>query len=198
MATRGSGLFRKQALERLSSPEQLDQLMQVVSPRSWLLLAGLGLLLIAVLLWGWFGNISTTVQGRGVLAETGVALLYLPADEAALLRPGMPARLSFANASPQEYGYLVGTVDSVGAIPMDLAALTEKVHNANLAQALSAAGDPVEVAIRLTASETPSGYAWTSARGPDFELMAGTPAVAEIIVDEKRPLSIVLPLDNES
>jgi len=195
MADRGSGLFRKQALERLSSPEQLDQLMQVVAPRSWLLLAGLGLLLTTLLLWGVFGKITTTVQGRGVLSEPGVALLYLPADEAASLKPGMPVRLSFANASPQEYGYLVGTVGSVGAVPLDLATLTEKVANANLAQTLSAAGDPVEVTIRLDASDTPSGYAWTSAQGPDFELASGTPTVAEITVDEKRPLSIVLPVD---
>lgn len=195
MADRGSGLFRKQALERLSSPEQLDQLMQVVAPRSWLLLAGLGLLIATLLLWGLFGTITTTAQGRGVLSEPGVALLYLPSGEATLLKPGMPVRLSFANASPQEYGYLVGTVGAVGAVPIDLETLTEKVNNANLAQTLSAAGDPVEVTIRLNAGETPSGYAWTSAQGPDFELMPGTPTVAEITVDEQRPLSIVLPVD---
>ena len=38
-------IFRKVALERLSSPEQLDQLMQVTSPKGWLALAGLGALL---------------------------------------------------------------------------------------------------------------------------------------------------------
>ena len=32
---RGS-IFRKAALERLSSPERLDQLMQVTRPRAWL------------------------------------------------------------------------------------------------------------------------------------------------------------------
>jgi hypothetical protein len=35
-------IFRKESLERLSSAERLDQLMQVVSPRSWLPLVALG------------------------------------------------------------------------------------------------------------------------------------------------------------
>ncbi len=60
-------LFRKVALERLSSPEQLDSLMRVITPRSWLALAPLlGLLLLAVL-WGWFGTIPTKVLAKCIL-----------------------------------------------------------------------------------------------------------------------------------
>ena len=36
-------IFRKAALTRLASPDQLDQLMQVTSPRSWIALAGFAL-----------------------------------------------------------------------------------------------------------------------------------------------------------
>jgi hypothetical protein len=60
-------IFRKEALDRLSSPEQLDQLMQVTSPRGWIALAALGLLLLAGLLWGIFGTIPTTAEGEGLL-----------------------------------------------------------------------------------------------------------------------------------
>jgi HlyD family secretion protein len=60
-------IFRKVALERLSSPEQLDQLMRVISPLGWLALVPLvGLILIAVL-WGWFGSIPTKVFGKCLL-----------------------------------------------------------------------------------------------------------------------------------
>ena len=60
-------LFRKVALERLSSPEQLDQLMRVISPLGWLaLIPLLGLILMAVL-WGWYGSVSTKVAGKCVL-----------------------------------------------------------------------------------------------------------------------------------
>src|SRR5262245_29747323 len=60
-------IFRKVSLERLSSPEQLDQLMQVTSPRGWIALIGLSIILVTAVLWGVFGTISTTVEGQGVL-----------------------------------------------------------------------------------------------------------------------------------
>jgi HlyD family secretion protein len=60
-------LFRKESLERLSSPEQLDQLMQVVGPRSWLPLTTLGVLTLLALIWSTLGRIPETVTGQGVL-----------------------------------------------------------------------------------------------------------------------------------
>ncbi len=66
-----STIFRKVSIERLSSPEQLDQLMQVTTTKSWVALCALGSLLIAALFWGFFGSIPTRVQGMGVLMRTG-------------------------------------------------------------------------------------------------------------------------------
>ncbi len=64
-------LFRKTALARLASPEQLDQLMEVTDPRGWWTLAALGGLLVAALLWSIVGRIPTTVQGTGILLREG-------------------------------------------------------------------------------------------------------------------------------
>ncbi|MEY4519647.1 MAG: hypothetical protein RLZZ499_2247, partial [Cyanobacteriota bacterium] len=62
-----SKLFRQKSLERLASPEKLDQLMQVVNPKSWLPLATLGSLVVAAGVWSVYGKIPVTVEGRGVL-----------------------------------------------------------------------------------------------------------------------------------
>ena len=64
-------IFRKVALERLSSPEQLDQMVQVTDPKGWLALAGIGALLLAAIGWGVFGSIPTTSQGDGILLRQG-------------------------------------------------------------------------------------------------------------------------------
>jgi HlyD family secretion protein len=64
-------VFRKVSIERLSSPEQLDQLMQVTTSRGWIALAAMGGLLMAAVIWGFFGNVPTRVQGMGVLIRTG-------------------------------------------------------------------------------------------------------------------------------
>jgi HlyD family secretion protein len=64
-------IFRKAALDRLSSPEQLDHLMKVTSPQGWLAIAAIGAVLLAGLLWGIFGSIPVTVQGQGILIRGG-------------------------------------------------------------------------------------------------------------------------------
>lgn len=64
-------IFRKVALERLSSPDQLDQLLAVTSPKSWLGLAGAGAILAAALAWGFFGRIPTEAYGDGILIRRG-------------------------------------------------------------------------------------------------------------------------------
>ena len=64
-------IFRKVALERLSSPEQLDQLLRVTEPRGWLALGGLGAVIVASLGWAVFGSIPTEARGEGILLRRG-------------------------------------------------------------------------------------------------------------------------------
>jgi len=67
MNTQERTLYREKSLERLSSPEQLDQLMQIIKPKSWLPLLSLGLVASSALLWSIYGSIPVTVEGKGVL-----------------------------------------------------------------------------------------------------------------------------------
>jgi len=64
-------LFTKAALERLSSPEQLDMLMRVTSPIGWLALDTVGVCLFIGLMWGIFGTIPNKVDGKGILIRGG-------------------------------------------------------------------------------------------------------------------------------
>lgn len=64
--------FRKAALKHRATPEQLDQLIRITSPQSWIVLVAVCLFVIAVVLWGFFGMIPTRVEGKGLLlAEKG-------------------------------------------------------------------------------------------------------------------------------
>ena len=67
-------LFTKAALERLSSPEQLDMLMRVTSPIGWLALDTVGVCLLIGLIWGMFGTIPNKVDGTGILIRGGSVL----------------------------------------------------------------------------------------------------------------------------
>ncbi|MGA7497687.1 MAG: hypothetical protein WBX00_13260, partial [Isosphaeraceae bacterium] len=64
-------IYRGEALQRLASPEQLDQLMPLTDPRGWLALAALGMVLAAVLVWACFGTVRVTVEAQGVLVRPG-------------------------------------------------------------------------------------------------------------------------------
>lgn len=74
-------IFRKVALERLSSPEQLDQLLQVTNPRGWLALGALGALLLASLAWAVFGSIPTEAGGEGILLRQGGVTSLVAAEQ---------------------------------------------------------------------------------------------------------------------
>ncbi len=64
-------IFRKKALEKLSSPEQLDKMIVINSPMSRLALIGGAFIIIAVLIWGIFGRIPITKEGSGILLQDG-------------------------------------------------------------------------------------------------------------------------------
>src|SRR5262245_10517311 len=71
-------IFRKVALDRLASPEHLDQLLPVVDRRGVLALA-CGLLAIAAVgVWSVTGSISQTVSGTGILVNGGGVLEVVP------------------------------------------------------------------------------------------------------------------------
>ena len=57
-------LFRKVALDKLSSPEQLDQLITLTTPRAWFALIAIGGILVTAILWGVFGSIPTKDEGE--------------------------------------------------------------------------------------------------------------------------------------
>jgi hypothetical protein len=64
-------IFRQVALERLSSPEQLDQIVQVTSPKSWLALLAIGTLLVTAVIWSAIGRIPVQVSGSAILLNSG-------------------------------------------------------------------------------------------------------------------------------
>jgi HlyD family secretion protein len=66
--------FRKVALERLSSPDKLDQLIQVVSNKAWLVLSLIIALAVAIIIWSIFGEIAVKISSEGVLLRSGGVL----------------------------------------------------------------------------------------------------------------------------
>lgn len=105
MVPQKSNLFRKEALDRLSSPERLDQLMQVVHPQKWIPLAATGSLIAVGLGWSVFGRIPITVAGQGVLVFPSKVVAFQSPSAGPILtinvRPGDSVKK----------GQVIGTID---------------------------------------------------------------------------------------
>ena len=55
-------IFRKEALERVSSPEQLSDYLRVTNPGIWIVLAAVVVILVGFFVWMSVGVIETTVK----------------------------------------------------------------------------------------------------------------------------------------
>ena len=72
-------LFREKSLKAIESPEALNDYLRVTSPRVWLVLAAVIVLLTGVIIWSIFGRIDTTMQ-VAVVSNEEHALCYIPYD----------------------------------------------------------------------------------------------------------------------
>ncbi|MEO1590618.1 MAG: hypothetical protein AAFU71_04915, partial [Cyanobacteria bacterium J06632_22] len=190
--------FREEALERLSSPEQLDQLMQIVRPRSWLPLITLGGLIGVGLLWSILGRIPVTTTSHAILVQPAsgdsqlIGVAHFDAGEIAQIEPGMEVLLiPDVEGSQQSAGGIYGTVSYVQP---------PQVMTLEGVRALENPEAPtiIEVIIDLEADpDSASGYRWSASSNKMFPL-AGMPAAARITLDERAPIAFVLPfLDNQ-
>lgn len=192
-------VFRQQALDKLNSPDDLNELLTVTSPKSWLLLAAIGLLLAAAAVWGTVATIETTVPANGILVSADgsdsnlQAVLYVSIADGKRIQPGMTARISPSTVRPEEFGMVLGTVTSVQQSPSTQADMLAVLGNDALVQSLAASGAIVEVRLALQADgSTASGYDWTSADGPPARLWGGVLSDGFVVVNQQHPIELVL------
>ncbi|GAA3522410.1 hypothetical protein GCM10022393_41220 [Aquimarina addita] len=62
-----AGFFRKAALEKLSTPEKLDQLIKITGSRAWIALITITLILGTGIGWAFMGKVKTKLNVTGVL-----------------------------------------------------------------------------------------------------------------------------------
>ena len=58
-------------MDKISSPEQLNEAMKVAGPGVWCMLAGLAAVFAAFIVWGFLGSIPETVEITGTVLSAG-------------------------------------------------------------------------------------------------------------------------------
>ena len=88
-------LFRKKTLERISSPEELQDYMRVTNPGIWMVLAAVIVLLVGLIVASALFRVENTVEGRGKISETGSEIVMeLPLRERESIQEGMPVKVA--------------------------------------------------------------------------------------------------------
>jgi len=64
-------LFQKKALEHISTPEQLDTMLQVLPRRNWIPVLVVGLGIVSFTIWCIFGQIPVNVKAKGIMVFPG-------------------------------------------------------------------------------------------------------------------------------
>lgn len=73
-------IFRKNSLERLSSPENLSEYLRVANPGMWIVLITVIVVLAGIFAIGYIKPISIN-RSYGAICEDGVAYVYFPGDD---------------------------------------------------------------------------------------------------------------------
>ena len=156
-------------MERIASPDQLDTYLKVTNWSVWLVLAALVLALAAAGAWCFFGTIPTTADSVGLCTDTG-AVCFVTVEDGFSVQPGMTVHITPAGSDRA----VNGQVNTVGEpIPTEDAA--GEIGAGWLAGNLP--GDWVcPISVRLEQGEVPSGISCS----------------AQIILDERRPIDLLL------
>jgi hypothetical protein len=197
-------IFRQEALERLSSPERLDQLVYVIGNRDRLFLIVMILIVAVGLYWSVAGRLPVNVSGQGILLQdpsisgsTEPALfckIYFSIADGKRIQPGMRMEVVPDTVKRERYGGISGTVRAASQMPVSRSTVAAAFGNADLADRLLADPPCIEITVELERDPASfSGLRWTASRGPEMQISAGTTAVGRATLEQRTPISYVLP-----
>ncbi|NER78715.1 MAG: hypothetical protein F6K42_03880 [Leptolyngbya sp. SIO1D8] len=180
-------LFRQESLERLSSPERLDELMTIVNLKTWLPLGTIGVLLGCGLIWSLTGRIPVTTTGRGTLVQDDtsanelVALLYFENRYRGQFRPGMPVVLMPETLLIyNESGVKAEVAKVMEPPPLTLGQVQQGNSTTD--------ADPQQGSLEVLAQLSPMDHAM-----PPDTIVPGVEVEGRVTLEERAPITFIFP-----
>jgi HlyD family secretion protein len=152
------------------------------------------------------GRVVAVLAGPGDQVRPGDRLMTLESETAPIrfiafvaltegkkLQNGMDAHISPSNVKAEEFGFILGKVDTVSEFAATPEELQRTLNNDQLAKQF-AENSPFQVSVEPIKDEkTPSGFKWTSSQGPPIQIGSGTFCTMQVIVERRKPISYVIP-----
>lgn len=133
MAKQVAGIFRKKALERITSPEQLTDYLRVTNPGIWVLFTAIIILLGGLCVWSTVGTLETLADGVAEV-EHGQAMIMVTANTGNEIASGMIVRIGeeefvISSVEKDDYGRDVAFAPIAKADgKYDVKIVTESIH----------------------------------------------------------------------
>ena len=113
MEENNKSVFRQETLERISSPEQLNDYLHVTNPGIWVILIAVIVLILGVFVWACTGTVETK-SPASMIVKDHVAEIVLKDDS--VLEDGMVIREAsqeffIASVKEDEYGRKIGIAE---------------------------------------------------------------------------------------
>ena len=205
----------KAVIERLSNPDRLDMTLEVITPRMWIPLFTLALLLLLALAWGLFARIPESMTCSAVVTpsheislpralsgapvKTGVfpeasgvssggffAVAEIPADKGKVVRSGMAVRVISDADNRGAFRGISGKVLSVA--PLGVTGDSSAVRSG-----AAIAGDHRFIPVHIAFYPSTAGGVRAGQREPFVAPSTGTSIPIHIILRERAPISLFLP-----
>lgn len=111
-------IFRQKSIDRVSSPEQLDNYLKVTTPTVWLALVGIIVILVGAIVWATIGRLNTYAPTSCIVSDSTI-VCYVKEEYIDKVENGMVVEIlnedkTFSIISidknglliPDEYAYL--------------------------------------------------------------------------------------------
>lgn len=124
-----------------------------------------------------------------------MGIAFFSVDRGKQLAPGMDIRVTPTTVQRERYGSIEGQVVEVSAFPVTTDAVTSMVGNGEIAQQMTQGQSVISVLAHLHRDErAPTGFKWTSGRGPREAVTPGTTLAVRATVEYRRPITYLLPI----
>jgi HlyD family secretion protein len=134
-----------------------------------------------------------TLEARESSAKL-VGLSYFANGDGKQIQPGMKVEMTPASVKRERFGGIVGTVSNISTQPVTPEGVAKLTGNSTLARSLMGEDSKIQISADLQTDPTNrSGFHWSSSKGPQFKVSAGSTTAVRITVEERAPITFVFP-----
>ena len=124
-----------------------------------------------------------------------VGVTFFPDSEGKKLQLGMKVEITPTTVKRERFGGIVGTVTDISAFPVTKEGVNRLVGNPEVTQTILTKGPQIQVFAALQPDLlTFSQHKWSSSKGPQLKVSAGTLTSVRVTVEERAPITFVLPI----